>query len=152
MTDLPAIRFQRLPHGNGLPLPAYQSAGAAAFDLSAAIPEGEPVTIAPGEMFPAPTGFFVAVPDGYELQVRPRSSLPYRHQIGILNSPGTIDCDYRGEIFVMLHNHGQQPFVLERGNRIAQCVVAPAPQHPITEVETLDDTKRGQGAFGSTGR
>lgn len=142
------IKFKRLPHGEGLPLPRYASDGAAAMDICSAI-EYE---LAPGEFKPIPTGFAVAVPDGYELQCRPRSGMAAGQGITITNSPGTIDSDYRGEIKVVLQNTWDLPFHFYRGDRIAQLVLAPVTQGFPLEVEELDDTARGAGGFGSTGR
>jgi dUTP pyrophosphatase len=148
----PLLQVRRLPHAEGLPLPAYQTEAAAGFDLMAAITEGQPLTIAAGRTAAVPTGLAVALPDGFEAQVRPRSGLAARHGVTVLNSPGTIDADYRGEIIVLLINHGAQPFVLRRGERIAQMVVAPVVQVQLDPVEVLPPTSRGDGGFGSTGR
>jgi dUTP pyrophosphatase len=148
----PMVQVRRLPHAVGLPLPAYQTAAAAGLDLMAAIPEGEPLTIPPGRSAGVPTGLAMALPDGFEAQVRPRSGLAARHSVTVLNSPGTIDADYRGEIIVLLINHGAEPFVLGRGDRIAQLVVAPVVQVQLDVVEVLAPTSRGDGGFGSTGR
>jgi len=143
------IRVRRLPHGEGLPLPAYATGGAAGMDLLAAV--GEPVTIEPGKRALIPTGLAIALPPGYELQIRPRSGLALRHGIVLPNSPGTIDEDYRGELQVIVLNAGDAPFVVERGARIAQAVLAPVVRARWHEVENLDDTARGSGGFGSTG-
>ena len=143
------IRVRRLPHGDGLPLPAYATAGAAGMDLLAAV--AEPVTIAPGARALIPTGLAIALPPGYELQIRPRSGLALRHGIVLPNSPGTIDEDYRGEIQVIVLNAGDAPFTVERGMRIAQAVLAPVLRAAWHEVDDLDDTARGAGGFGSTG-
>jgi dUTP pyrophosphatase len=143
------IRVHRLPHADGLPLPAYATAGAAGMDLLAAI--DRPITVAPGERKLIPTGLTIALPPGYELQVRPRSGLALRHGITLPNTPGTIDEDYRGEIGVILLNTGTEPFVIERGSRIAQAVLAPVSRATWQEVETLDATARAAGGFGSTG-
>lgn len=138
-----------LEHGAGLPLPAYATPGSAGMDLCAAI--DAPVTLAPGARTLIPAGFRMALPNGFEAQVRPRSGLAVKNGITVLNSPGTIDSDYRGEVKVCLINHGQDPFMIERGMRIAQMVIQPVTQmHPVT-VETLDETERGAGGFGSTG-
>jgi dUTP pyrophosphatase len=145
------IRIQRLPHAADLPLPAYQSALAAGLDLAAAVPLGEPVVIAPGGRAAIPTGIVLALPAGSEGQVRPRSGLAMRHGITVLNAPGTIDADYRGEVQVLLVNHGQEPFTVVRGLRIAQLVVAPVQQAQIVHTGDLDETARGTGGFGSTG-
>jgi len=144
-----AIRVARLPHGEGLPLPAYATAGAAGMDLLAAV--AEPVTIEPGKRALIPTGLAIALPPGYELQIRPRSGLALRHGIVLPNSPGTIDEDYRGELRVIVLNAGDAPFTVERGTRIAQAVLAPVLRARWHEVASLDDTARGSGGFGSTG-
>jgi dUTP pyrophosphatase len=141
----------RLPHGMDLPLPAYQSAHAAGVDLVAAVPADAPVIMASGERAMIPTGIAIALPVGVEGQVRPRSGLAIRHGITVLNSPGTIDADYRGEIQVILVNHGNDSFTVERGARIAQLVFAATLQAMICEVASLDETQRGAGGFGSTG-
>ena len=147
----PEVRFRRLPHGAGLPLPAYQSAHAAGLDLAAAVPPDAPVTLAPLGRTMIATGFAMALPDGFEAQVRPRSGLAARHGVTVLNTPGTIDADYRGEILVILVNLGSEPFLVTRGMRIAQLVVAPVARADVTEVPALEDTARGAGGFGSTG-
>jgi dUTP pyrophosphatase len=146
------LRIERLPHSQGLALPAYETTGSAGMDLRAAVAEDAPVTLAPGARALIPTGLKIALESGYEAQVRPRSGLALKHGITCLNSPGTIDSDYRGEVGVILINHGQEPFVIKRGERIAQMVVARHEQVVIAEVETLDETARGAGGFGSTGR
>ncbi len=148
----PVVAVMRLPHGAGLPLPAYETAQAAGMDLRAAVAEGEILTLEPGERFPVPTGLAIALPPGFEAQVRPRSGLALKSGITCLNSPGTIDADYRGELKVILVNLGQSAFEIRRGDRIAQMVVAPVVQATWTEVESLDETERGAGGFGSTGR
>jgi dUTP pyrophosphatase len=140
-----------LPHGRGLPLPHYASDGAAGMDLRAATPEGEAVELAPGERRLVPTGIAIALPEGYEAQVRPRSGLAVRHGITCLNSPGTVDSDYRGEINVILINHGQESFRIVRGDRIAQLVVAPVARAVWWAAEELAETGRGAGGFGSSG-
>ena len=145
----PVLRVRRLPHGEGLELPAYATDGAAGLDLRAAI-DGE-MTIAPGHHLMVPTGLEVALPPGHEGQVRPRSGLAHRHGVTVLNSPGTVDADYRGEVHVLLVNHGHRPFTLQRGERIAQMVVAPVTRVAVDEVAELDATGRGAGGFGSTG-
>jgi dUTP pyrophosphatase len=145
------IRVLRLPHGADLPLPAYHSAHAAGIDLLAAVPPGSPVTLAPGERAMIPTGLAIALPPGTEAQVRPRSGLAARHGVTVLNSPGTIDADYRGEILVVLINFGSMAFSIERGARIAQLVVAPVLRAELEIVHSLDDTPRGSAGFGSTG-
>jgi dUTP pyrophosphatase len=142
------IAIKRLPHGDGLPLPAYATAGAAGMDVVAA----EALTLAPGARHAVATGFAVAIPEGYEVQVRPRSGLALKHGITCLNSPGTIDSDYRGEVKVILANLGNEPFEIVRGERIAQLVPAPVQRADMDEVADLDDTARGSGGFGSTGR
>jgi dUTP pyrophosphatase len=145
------IRILRLPHGADLPLPAYQSAGAAGLDLLAAVPVDAPLTIPPAGRATVPTGFALALPEGTEAQVRPRSGLAARHGVTVLNSPGTIDPDYRGEVLVVLANFGDAPFLVERGARIAQLVIAPVLRPALREVAALDSTPRGGGGFGSTG-
>ena len=145
------VRIRRLPHAVGLPLPAYETALAAGMDLRAAVPADEPIVISPGGRALVPTGLAIALPAGFEAQVRPRSGLALKHGITCLNSPGTIDADYRGEIGVILANLGEAPFTIERGMRIAQLVVAPVARVRWQAVETLDDTDRGEGGFGSTG-
>lgn len=145
------IGIVRLPNGVGLPLPAYQSADAAGLDLCAAIPENESVELLPGQRIAVPTGFAIEIPRGFEGQVRPRSGLALRHGVTCLNAPGTIDADYRGEILVILINHGQEPFGLQRGMRVAQLVIAPMSQVKLVEIAELSATDRSQGGFGSTG-
>lgn len=142
------IEIRRLPHGGGLPLPAYATAGAAGMDVVAA----EDIDLAPGARHAVATGFAIAIPDGYEVQVRPRSGLALKHGISCLNSPGTIDSDYRGEVRVILANLGDEAFPVRRGERIAQLVPAPVLKADWREVDALDDTDRGAGGFGSTGR
>ena len=137
------------PHGEGLPLPAYQSDSAAGMDLRAAI--AEPLTITPGQRLLVPTGIRIALPAGTEAQVRPRSGLAIKHGIGLVNAPGTIDADYRGEIRVILINQGDKDFLIERGDRIAQLVIAPVLRASWREAASLDDTERGEGGFGHTG-
>jgi dUTP pyrophosphatase len=148
----PQLRLRRLPHGAGLPLPAYQTAYAAGLDLAAAVLAEAPVTLAPGARGLIPTGFAIALPEGFEAQVRPRSGLAAHHGVTVLNTPGTIDADYRGEIQVILINLGAEPFVVARGLRIAQLVIAPVIRATLVEADALDDTARGAGGFGSTGR
>jgi dUTP pyrophosphatase len=138
---------RRLPHGAGLPLPAYATSGAAGMDVVSA----EEVTIAPGARHAVATGLALAIPQGYEIQVRPRSGLALKHGITVPNTPGTIDSDYRGELKVILINHGTEPFAIARGDRVAQLVLAPVVQAAWDEVEELDATERGEGGFGSTG-
>lgn len=146
------VRIERLPHAEGLPPPAYETTGSAGMDLRAAVEENLPVILAPGARALVPTGLKIALEPGYEAQVRPRSGLALKHGVTCLNSPGTIDSDYRGEVGVILINHGQEPFVIRRGERIAQLVVARHEQAALVEVEALDETARGAGGFGSTGR
>ena len=146
------LRIQRLQHAEGLALPAYETTGSAGMDLRAAVPEDAPLTLEPGARALVPTGLKIALEQGYEAQVRPRSGLALKHGLTCLNSPGTIDSDYRGEVGVILINHGQAPFVIRRGERIAQMVIARHEQAEVVEVDTLDDTARGTGGFGSTGR
>lgn len=148
MTDRVAVQVKRLPHGEGLELPAYATAGAAGMDVLSA----EDVTLAPGMRHAVATGLSMAIPDGYEIQVRPRSGLAFKFGITVPNTPGTIDSDYRGELKVLLINHGTEDFIITRGERVAQLVLAPVTQALWQEVETLDDTARGSGGFGSTGR
>lgn len=145
------VNVMRLPHAAGLPLPAYQSAAAAGFDLIAAVPPDAPLTLAPGRYAAVPTGIAIALPPGTEAQVRPRSGLARTHGVTVLNAPGTVDADYRGEVQVLLINHGNEPFVITRGTRIAQLVVGHVVRATLREVETLDETVRGTGGFGSTG-
>jgi dUTP pyrophosphatase len=145
------VEVRRLPHGQGLMLPAYQSAHAAGLDLLAAVPEDSPMTLSPGQRVIVPTGISVALPEGYEAQVRPRSGLASKHGITVLNAPGTIDADYRGEVQVLLINLGQAPVAVERGMRIAQMVVARVARARLTAAASLDITQRGSGGFGSTG-
>jgi dUTP pyrophosphatase len=145
------VRIVRLAHGADLPLPQYQSADAAGLDLFAAVPAESAVVIPPGGRALIPTGIAIALPQGYEGQVRPRSGLAARHGITVLNAPGTVDADYRGEIQVVLANLGSEPFAVSRGTRIAQLIIAPVQQVTLLETVTLDPTARGQGGFGSTG-
>ena len=147
----PTVPITRLPHAEGLPLPAYETAQAAGMDLRAAVPQDAPLVLRPGERHPVPTGLAFALPEGFEGQVRPRSGLAFKSGITCLNSPGTIDADYRGEVKVILINHGPEDFIIRRGDRIAQLVIAPVVQAQWVEVESLDDTARGVGGFGSTG-
>jgi len=147
MPDTASVRIRRLPHGDGLPLPAYATPGAAGMDVVAA----EDVTLAPGARHAVATGFSLAIPEGYEIQVRPRSGLALKHGITVPNTPGTIDSDYRGELKVILINHGAEPFPVHRGDRIAQLVLAPVTLALWQEVAELDQTERGSGGFGSTG-
>lgn len=148
----PVVRIARLPHGADLPLPTYQSAFAAGLDLYAAVPADAPLVLAPGTYAKIPTGITLALPPGTEGQVRPRSGLAAQHGVTLLNTPGTIDADYRGEVSVLLINHGGAPFEVTRGMRIAQLVVAEIVRVTVREAEELDNTDRGAGGFGSTGR
>ncbi|HZZ31497.1 MAG TPA: dUTP diphosphatase [Phenylobacterium sp.] len=148
----PTVPITRLPHAEGLPLPAYETAQAAGMDLRAAVPDDEPLVLRPGSRFPVPTGLAFALPPGFEGQVRPRSGLAFKHGVTCLNTPGTIDADYRGEVKVILINLGEEDFVIRRGERIAQLVITPVVQAAWAEVESLDETVRGVGGFGSTGR
>ena len=152
MSSKVTVELQRLPHADGLPLPAYQTAEAAGLDLMAAVPESEPMTLAPGQYALVPTGLAIALPPGFEAQVRPRSGLAAKHGVTVLNSPGTVDADYRGEINVLLINHGDTPFPIRRGERIAQMVIAPVVQAELVPADSLTVTERGSGGFGSTGR
>jgi dUTP pyrophosphatase len=145
------IAVLRLPHAVGLPLPAYESAGAAGLDLRAALAEGAVLELAPGARDLVPTGLCLQLPEGFEAQVRPRSGLAARHGVTVLNAPGTVDSDYRGEVKVILINHGTQTYPIRRGDRIAQLVVAPVARAQFSEVTTLEATSRGAGGFGSTG-
>lgn len=145
------VRIMRLPHGGDLPLPAYQSALAAGADLVAAVAADAPLTIAPGARALIPTGIAMALPAGTEAQVRPRSGLAAKHGLTVLNAPGTIDADYRGEVQVLLINHGSEAVAITRGMRIAQLIIAPVLQMALREVASLDETQRGAGGFGSTG-
>ncbi len=144
------VQIQKLPHGEGLELPFYATEQAAGADLRAAVDED--VILHPGEHKLIKTGFAMALAEGFEAQIRPRSGLAYKHGITVLNSPGTIDADYRGEVGVILINHGKEPFVITRGERIAQMIVAPFVQAAFSEVTELSDTARGEGGFGSSGR
>lgn len=147
MSDTVPVRIKRLPHGEGLDLPRYATDGAAGMDVVAA----EDVTLAPGARHAVATGLALAIPPGYEVQVRPRSGLALKHGISVPNAPGTIDSDYRGELKVILINHGSEPFAIARGDRVAQIVLAPVTRASWDEVEDLDQTARGAGGFGSTG-
>lgn len=145
------IRIMRLPHGADLPLPSYQSEHAAGLDLSAALPADGPLRLAPGARALVPTGIAIALPPGHEAQVRPRSGLAARHGLSVLNAPGTVDADYRGEVQVLLINLGSEPVTIARGMRIAQLVIAPVTHAALREAQSLDVTQRGKGGFGSTG-
>ena len=151
MTDV-TVSVKSLPHFDGLALPAYETAGSAGMDVRAAVPEGEPLVLNPGERAMVPTGLSVAIPEGYEIQMRPRSGLAAKHGITCLNTPGTIDSDYRGELKVILIHHGAEPFTIARGERIGQMVLAPVTRIVWAETDTLPETARGEGGFGSTGR
>lgn len=146
------LRILRLPHSEGLALPAYETPGSAGMDLRAAVPEDAPITLEPGQRALVPTGLKIALEQGWEAQIRPRSGLALKHGISAPNTPGTIDSDYRGEVGVILINLGQEPFVIRRGERIAQMVIAAVAQATVAEVDSLDETARGAGGFGSTGR
>lgn len=148
---IPDIKIQILPHGEGLALPAYETAEAAGMDLRAALPHDAPMELAPGARALVPTGLAMALPPGFEAQVRPRSGLAAKNGITVLNTPGTIDSDYRGEVKVILINLGDAPFTVARDMRIAQMIVAPVVQAQLTAVDSLDATERGAGGFGSTG-
>tara|TARA_R110002126_G_scaffold1684_1_gene9996 strand:- start:1128 stop:1574 length:447 start_codon:yes stop_codon:yes gene_type:complete len=144
-----SILFKKLPHAKDLDLPSYESSAAAGMDIRAALEDS--ITLKPGERMLIPTGLQMAIPEGYEAQIRPRSGLAIRNGITMLNSPGTIDADYRGEVKVITINHGHEDFTINHGDRIAQMVIAPVTQFPIQQVEDLDKTERGEGGFGSTG-
>jgi dUTP pyrophosphatase len=146
------IEIRQLPHADGLPLPAYQSAHAAGLDLVAAVPENAPLVLPPGQYALVPTGLSIALPVGFEAQVRPRSGLAAKHGVTVLNAPGTVDADYRGEIGVLLINHGGEPFTVRRGERIAQMVIGSVVRAELVVVSALSQTDRGSGGFGSTGR
>jgi dUTP pyrophosphatase len=145
-----SVQIQKLPHGEGIDLPFYASTHAAGADIRAAIDSD--IVIQPGDTTLIKTGFAMALPDGFEAQIRPRSGLALKHGITVLNSPGTIDADYRGEVGVILINHGKEPFTVQRGDRIAQMIIAPFVQAGFVETDTLDDTERGAGGFGSSGK
>lgn len=145
------LRLKRLPHGEGLPLPSYATAGAAGLDLAAALAADESVSLPPGGRVLVPTGLIMEIAPGHEAQVRPRSGLALKHGITVLNSPGTIDCDYRGEVKVLLVNLGTENFTITRGLRIAQLVICPVITVRIVELETLEQSERGMAGFGSTG-
>jgi dUTP pyrophosphatase len=150
MSAMASVLVRRLPQARDLPLPAYETADAAGLDLRAALPDG-PLDLAPSARVLVPTGLEIALPPGHEGQVRPRSGLALRHGVTVLNAPGTIDADYRGEVKVILVNHGAEPFAIRHGDRIAQLVVAPVARAAFVEVASLDETARGAGGFGSTG-
>jgi dUTP pyrophosphatase len=152
VNNIVKVEVKQLPNGEGLALPAYQSALAAGLDLLAAVPEDAPIILAPGKYALVPTGLSIALPPGYEAQVRPRSGLAAKHGVTVLNAPGTVDADYRGEIGVPLINHSDVPFTVRRGERVAQMVIASVVQAELIPVATLSATARGSGGFGSTGR
>jgi dUTP pyrophosphatase len=152
MTNSVTVEIQVLANAHGLALPAYQSTHAAGLDLLAAIRDDAPLTLMPGHRVLVPTGLIFAVPPGFEAQVRPRSGLALKHGVTVLNAPGTIDADYRGEVGVLLVNHGEVPFTINRGERIAQMVIAPVTRANLVAVASLSVTERGSGGFGSTGR
>jgi dUTP pyrophosphatase len=145
------LQFKRLPHGDGLPAPAYHSSQAAGLDLPAAVSADGPLTLAPGDRALIPTGFAMAIPEGFQAEVRPRSGLALKHGVTVLNSPGTIDADYRGEIMVLLINHGRETFLIERGSRIAQLLITPVVRATVEVTAHLSESARGDGGFGSTG-
>jgi dUTP pyrophosphatase len=147
----PPLGIVRLPHSDGLPLPAYETKGAAGMDLRAAVPEDRPVLLLPGKRALVPTGLIMEVPAGFEAQIRPRSGLALKHGITCLNTPGTIDSDYRGEVMVLLVNHGEEDFEIGRGMRVAQMIIAPVTSATIEERSLSSETARGAGGFGSTG-
>ena len=147
----PSLKLVRLENGAGIDLPAYETSGAAGMDLRAAVPANEPLTLKPGQRTLVPTGFIFEVPEGFEAQIRPRSGLAIKNGITCLNSPGTVDSDYRGEVKVILANLGQDDFTVERGMRIAQMVIAPVTQVIVSEITEVSETQRGSGGFGSTG-
>ncbi|MBB5575239.1 MULTISPECIES: dUTP diphosphatase [Rhizobium] len=147
----PTLNLIRLAHGQSLDLPAYETKGAAGMDLRAAVEEGATLTIAPGKRALVPTGFIMEIPEGFEAQIRPRSGLAFKHGITCLNTPGTVDSDYRGEVKVLLINLGEEPFDITRGMRIAQMVIAPVTQARVAEIAEVSETTRGAGGFGSTG-
>jgi dUTP pyrophosphatase len=152
MTPTIRVELTRLPQGEGLALPAYQTAHAAGLDLPAAVPADHSLTLLPGRSALVPTGFMIALPEGYEAQVRPRSGLAAKHGVTVLNAPGTVDADYRGEVSVLLINHGAEPFTIKRGERIAQMVIAAVARAELVPVTELSSTARGGGGYGSTGR
>lgn len=145
------VKFKWLDHGKGLPMPRRQSRAAAGHDLAAALSDGEILVLEPGKFDIVPCGFSIALPEGYEAQIRPRSGLAAKFGVTVLNSPGTVDADYRGEVMVILINHGSAPFEIRRGDRIAQMVIASVPDLALEDVEDLEETDRGTKGFGSTG-
>jgi dUTP pyrophosphatase len=146
------VEVRLLPHGDGLALPAYQTAHAAGLDLLAAVPEDTPLVLQPGRTALVPTGLTIALPEGFEAQVRPRSGLAAKHGVTVLNAPGTVDADYRGEVSVLLINHGDKAFTIRRSERIAQMIIAAVVRADLVPVTSLPSTVRGSGGFGSTGR
>jgi dUTP pyrophosphatase len=152
MSNSIRVDVRRLPHGEGLALPTYQTAHAAGLDLLAAVPADTPLVLAPGRHALVPTGLSIALPSGYEAQIRPRSGLAAKHGVTVLNAPGTVDADYRGEVGVLLINHGEVPFTIRRGERIAQMVIAQVARAELAAAAALPETDRGSGGFGSTGR
>jgi dUTP pyrophosphatase len=152
MNSTVTIDVRQLPHGEGLALPTYQTAHAAGLDLLAAVPDHAPLVLAPGRHALVATGLTIALPSGYEAQIRPRSGLAAKHGVTVLNAPGTVDADYRGEIGVLLINHGEQPFTIRRGERIAQMVIAKVARAELVTALALPESGRGSGGFGSTGR
>jgi dUTP diphosphatase len=152
MTTPIHVDIVKLPHGEGLALPSYQTAHAAGLDLLAAVPDDAPLVLAPGRHALVPTGLAIALPPGYEAQIRPRSGLAAKHGVTVLNAPGTVDADYRGEVGVLLINHGEASFTIRRGERIAQMVIAPVARAELIATLVLPLTDRGSGGFGSTGR
>lgn len=150
-TTSPRLLLKRLPHADGLDLPAYETAGSAGMDLRAAVLDAEPLTLAPGKRAMVPTGLIMEIPQGFEAQIRPRSGLAFKNGITCLNTPGTVDSDYRGEVKVLLINLGEEDFIITRGMRIAQMVIASVTQMSVEEVTETSDTARGAGGFGSTG-
>lgn len=145
------VKVCQLDHAEGLPLPRYETTGAAGMDLLAALPETGHAVLEPGKRMMVPTGLAIALPEGFEAQIRPRSGLAAKQGVTVLNTPGTVDCDYRGEVKVILVNLGEEPVTIDRGMRIAQMVIAPVTRARLRPVETLDETDRGAGGFGSTG-
>jgi len=145
------VRYKVLPHGKGLKAPYQATAGAAGLDLCAAVPDDQPMVVEAGDHTIVPLGFALGLPEGYEAQIRPRSGLAAKFAVTTLNAPGTIDADYRGEVMVILINHGKAPFTINRGDRIAQMVIAPVPKVTMIETDLLDNTERGAGGHGSTG-
>jgi dUTP pyrophosphatase len=152
MSTTITVDVRRLPHAEGLALPTYQTAHAAGLDLLAAVPADTPLVLAPGRHALVPTGLSIALPSGYEAQIRPRSGLAAKHGVTVLNAPGTVDADYRGEVGVLLINHGEVPFTIRRGERIAQMVIAQVARAELAAAAALPETDRGSGGFGSTGR